>query len=161
MKMKRLLTSCFGLGFMPVASGTWGSVPPVVLFMILSYMDLSVIWTSAVMLIIALAASFVCVKFAPAVIESTGKKDPGEVVADEVAGQCLTFVGLAVTASAGICIAAALGFLLFRFFDITKIGPIKKLEQLPAGWGVLCDDLLAGVFAAIVLQVVVRLTGII
>ncbi len=161
MKMKRLLTSCFGLGFMPIASGTWGSLPPVVLFMVLSYLDLSVIWISAVMLGVALAASVVCVKFTPAVIESTGKKDPGEIVADEVAGQCLTFVGLAVSATGSICIAAVLGFLLFRFFDITKLGPIKKLEQLPAGWGVLCDDLLAGVFAAIILQAVVRLFGII
>ena len=100
-------------------------------------------------------------KFTPAVIEATGKKDPGEIVADEVAGQCLTFVGLAVYATGSICIAASLGFLFFRFFDITKLGPIRKLEQLPAGWGVLFDDLLAGVFAAIVLQVVVRLAGII
>ena len=161
MKMKRLLTSCFGLGFMPIASGTWGSLPPVVLFMILSYLDIGVVWISAVMLSVALAASVVCVKFAPAVIEATGKKDPGEIVADEVAGQCLTFVGLAVSAAGSICIAASLGFLFFRFFDITKLGPIKKLEQLPAGWGVLCDDLLAGVFAAIVLQVVVRLFGIV
>jgi len=161
MKMKRLLTSCFGLGFMPIASGTWGSLPPAILFVILSYLNLSVVWISAVMLGWALAASVVCVKFTPAVIESTGKKDPGEVVADEVAGQCLVFVGLAVSGTTNICIAAVLGFLFFRFFDITKLGPIKKLEQLPAGWGVLCDDLLAGVFAAIVLQVVVRLTGII
>jgi phosphatidylglycerophosphatase A len=161
MKMKRLLTSCFGLGFMPIASGTWGSLPPVVLFMVLSYLDLSVIWISAIMLGVALAASVVCVKFTPAIMEITGKKDPGEIVADEVAGQCLTFVGLAVSATGSICIAASLGFLLFRFFDITKLGPIKKLEQLPAGWGVLCDDLLAGVFAAIVLQAVVRFAGII
>ena len=128
MKMKRLLTSCFGLGFMPIASGTWGSLPPVVLFMILSYLDLGVVWISAVMLSVALAASVVCVKFTPAVIEATGKKDPGEIVADEVAGQCLTFVGLAVSATGSICIAASLGFLFFRFFDITKLGPIRKLE---------------------------------
>lgn len=160
MNMKRLLTSCFGLGFMPIASGTWGSVPPVVLFMTLSYLDFSVVWISVIMLIVALLASIVCVKFAPAVIESTGQKDPGEIVADEVAGQCLVFVGLSLSAG-NICIAASLGFFLFRFFDITKLGPIKKLEQLPAGWGVLCDDLLAGVFAAIVLQMVVRFTNII
>ena len=161
MKMKRLLTSCFGLGFMPIASGTWGSLPPVVLFMILSYLNLGVVWISVIMLGGAVAASFVCVKFAPAVIEATGKKDPGEIVADEVAGQCLVFIGLAVSVSGSICIAAVLGFLLFRFFDITKFGPIKKLEELPAGWGVLCDDLLAGVFAAIVLQAIVRFTDII
>jgi len=161
MNIRRLLTSCFGLGFMPIASGTWGSVPGVILFMVLGYLGLSVVWISAVMLIVVLAASAVCVKFTPAVMKITGKTDPGEIVADEVAGQCMTFVGLAVSATSNICIAAVIGFLLFRFFDITKIWPIRKLEQLPAGWGVLCDDLLAGVFAAVVLQVVVRLAGII
>jgi len=161
MNMKRLLTSCFGLGFMPIASGTWGSLPPAGLFAILCYLNVGVVWISAIMLIWAGAASAVCVAFTPAVTEATGKKDPGEIVADEVAGQCLAFVGLAVSGVGNIAIAAVLGFLLFRFFDITKLGPIKKLEQLPDGWGVLCDDLLAGVFAAIVLQVVVRLFGII
>ncbi|HPS54997.1 MAG TPA: phosphatidylglycerophosphatase A [Sedimentisphaerales bacterium] len=161
MNIRRLLTSCFGLGFMPIASGTWGSVPGVILFMVLGYLGLSVVWISAVMLIVVLAASAVCVKFTPAVMKITGKTDPGEIVADEVAGQCMTFVGLAVSATSNICIAAVIGFLLFRFFDITKIWPIRKLEQLPAGWGVLCDDLLAGVFAAVVLQVVVRLADII
>jgi phosphatidylglycerophosphatase A len=96
--------------------------------------------------------------FAPAIIKATGKDDPGEVVADELAGQALTFlpVPFFITADIStkqICIITALGFLFFRLFDIVKPWPIRKLEKLPKGWGILADDLLAGIFAAIVLLV--------
>jgi phosphatidylglycerophosphatase A len=109
-----------------------------------------------------LAGSVICIKFAPAAIEATGKNDPGEVVADELAGQALTylvipfFIPLAPT-PVQICIITTVGFLLFRFFDILKPWPIRKLEKLPKGWGILADDLLAGVFAAIVLLIIIFL----
>jgi phosphatidylglycerophosphatase A len=108
---------------------------------------------------LALAGSFICVKFAPAVIAATGQTDPREVVADELAGQAVTFLPvsfLAVDAATPgrIWIITALGFGLFRLFDIVKPWPIRKLEKLPKGWGVLADDLLAGVYAAIVLLVI-------
>ena len=163
--MKRMLTSCFGLGFMPIASGTWGSLPPVFIFvgMCLVCSGWGLFAANAVlMVVLAILASIVCVKFTPDIVKVGGKKDPGEIVADEFAGQSVTFIGAYASGYKEIAIVAVAGFLLFRLFDIFKPGPIRKLEKLPDGWGVLADDLLAGVFAAIVLQVglyVVKVNG--
>ena len=158
MKMKRLLTSCFGLGFLPVASGTWGSIPSVVIFALLCYFEVSAVAILMIMAVLALAGSVVCVKFSPDIIAKTGRTDPGEIVADEFAGQALAFLPIsfiATTAISGnqIWIVIGANFLLFRFFDILKPWPIRKLEKLPAGWGILADDLLAGVYASVVLIV--------
>jgi len=160
--MKRLLTSCFGLGRLPLAPGTWGSLPPAIIFGLMSQMQAPAVIISIVMAALTIAGSIVCVKFAPAVIAATGKTDPREVVADELAGQAVTFLvspflAISAVSSRDIWLAAALGFFLFRFFDIAKPWPIRKLEKLPGGWGVLADDLMAGVFAAIVLQIIIRL----
>ena len=155
MTIKRLLTSCFGLGFGPIAPGTWGSLPVAVVFYVLSLSGLAVLEMSIIMLVLILAGSIVCVKFAPKVITVMGKDDPGEVVADEFAGQAVTFLPLlaAPISVKEIMIVTILGFLLFRFFDIFKPWPIRKLEKLPKGWGILLDDLLAGVYALIILNI--------
>jgi phosphatidylglycerophosphatase A len=80
-----------------------------------------------------------------------GKKDPGQVNIDELVGQWLTFLPLA-HAGAG---AILLGFFLFRFFDILKPWPIRRSEHwLPGGWGVMLDDVLAGVYAAACLYLI-------
>ena len=153
MTMKRILTSCFGLGLLPYAPGTWGSVPPAVMYDLLGYLGVTPVTMAIVMTAIILAGAIICVKFSPAVISMTGNNDPREVVADEVAGQAVTF--LAVTpfmntfSTDQICLTTAVGFLLFRLFDISKPWPIRKLEKFPAGWGILFDDLLAGVYAGI------------
>jgi len=151
--MKRLLTSCFGLGLLPMAPGTWGSLPPAVMYDLLGYLGATPFIIAIVMAAFILAGSIICVVFAPAVIAATGKKDPREVVADEVAGQAVTFLAVVPLMSTfstdQICLTTAVGFLLFRFFDITKPWPVRKLEKLPAGWGILADDLLAGIFAGI------------
>jgi len=159
--MKRLLTSCFGLGRLPVAPGTWGSLPVAIIFGLMSQMQAPAVIISIVMATLALAGSVVCVKFAPAAIAATGKNDPREVVADELAGQAVTFLAAPllspeILSIRQIWIITAGGFLLFRLFDIVKPCPIRRLEKLPEGWGVLADDLLAGVYAAIVLQIIIR-----
>jgi len=159
--MKRMLTSCFGLGRLPIAPGTWGSLPPVIIFGLMSWFGASPAMITNVMAALVLAGSFVCVQFAPAAITATGKNDPGEVVADEFAGQAVTFLfspflGMGSATGRQILITAFLGFVLFRLFDIFKPWPIRKLEKYPAGWGILADDLLAGVFAWIVLQICIR-----
>lgn len=154
--MKRLLTSCFGLGFMPIASGTWGSLPPAFIFvgvcLLCSGWGLIAV-NAAVMVVLAIIGSVVCVKYTPHVVQIAGKKDPGEIVADEFAGQSVTFIGAYASGYEEIAIVAVSGFLLFRLFDIFKPWPIRKLEKLPDGWGVLADDLLAGLFAGIILNV--------
>ena len=159
--MKRLLTSCFGLGYLPIAPGTWGSVPIAAVFGLMCYQGVSVITVSVVMGVIVLAGSIICVLFSPEVIEATAKKDPSEVVADEAAGQAVAFIGACGIGAGSAAIITISGFLLFRLFDILKPFPCRRLEKLPNGFGILADDLMAGVYAAIVLQTGIRfwLTG--
>ena len=154
--MKKLLTSCFGLGFLPVAPGTWGSIPAVLIFAVLSLLDLQPTSISIIMFGIAVAASAVCVLMSPDIISLTGKKDPSQIVADEVAGQAIVFLAVFPVSTYQILICSAIGFAAIRFFDILKPFPCKKLENLPSGWGILADDLMAGIYAAIVLQICIR-----
>lgn len=150
-KKEELLTSCFGLGKLPLAPGTWGSLPPVVLYQVLGYL-----WPAAspyVMTFFLLFGSWVCIQYAPVIIAATGKKDPSMVVADEVAGQAVVMLFIALLWPANICNTTALGFFLFRVFDIVKPWPCKKLEKLPGGLGILADDLMAGVYASIVFAI--------
>jgi phosphatidylglycerophosphatase A len=154
--MKRLFTSCFGLGLLPGCPGTFGSLPPAGLFLLLAYLGASAEWISVIMIIWAAAASVICVAFSPEVISATGKKDPREIVIDELAGQCVVFVPAVFFSQPNPLLVAGFGFALFRLFDIAKPFPVKKLEKLPAGWGILADDLLAGVYAAVVLLFISR-----
>lgn len=160
--MKRLLASCFGLGRLPVAPGTWGSLPPAIILALMCHLGASALSVSLVMAALALVGCVICIKFAPAAIAATGETDPREVVADEFAGQAVTFLAVSLltvgaVSTRQIWVITALGFVLFRLFDIVKPWPIRKLEKFPKGWGVLADDLLAGVYAAIVLQIGIRL----
>ena len=159
--MKRMLTSCFGLGWLPLCPGTWCSLPVAVIFAAMCHFGVLAPLISLVMAVLVLFGSAICVIFAPAIIAATGKDDPREVVADELAGQALTFLAVPFLITADIStkqifITTVLGFMLFRLFDIFKPWPIRKVEKLPKGWGVLADDLLAAVFAAIVLLVCFR-----
>jgi len=159
--MKRLIASCFGLGWLPIAPGTWGSLPPAVAFAIMANLHAPAVAILGVMAAFVVAASVACVACVPAVAALAGKTDPGEVVVDEVAGQAVAFLIIPLILPADLsmkqrCLIAGLGFLLFRVLDITKPWPIKKLEALPAGWGVLADDLLAGLFAAVLLAIGVK-----
>lgn len=163
--MKRLLTSCFGLGRLPICPGTFGSLPPALIFFLLCHFGISAPAISVVMAFFVLAGSFVCVAFSPAVIAITGRIDPREVVADEFAGQALTYLAVLfftidTFSSVQILVFTGLGFLIFRLFDIVKPWPINKLQKLPQGWGILADDLLAGVYAAVALFIFQRLWAI-
>ena len=131
--MKRLLASCFGLGRLPIAPGTWGSLPPAAVFAVMWHFGASSVLISMIMAALALAGSAVCVICAPAVIKATGNADPREVVADEFAGQALTFLVIPFLATATIStkqiwVTIVLGFLLFRLFDIVKPWPIRRVE---------------------------------
>ena len=153
MNKPELLTTCFGLGKLPICPGTWGSLPPVVLYQVLGYL-----WPAAnpyVMAFFLIAGSWVCVRYAPPVIAATGKKDPGMIVADEVAGQALTMLAILLFWPENICNSMALGFFLFRIFDILKPWPCRRLEKLPEGVGILADDLMAGVYGGIVAAILI------
>jgi len=84
------------------------------------------------------------------VVEAIWGKDPSKVVIDEVAGMAIGLLFLPVNVKYLLC-----AFILFRFFDIVKPFYIRKMEDLPSGWGIMADDVLAGVYTNIILQAVV------
>jgi phosphatidylglycerophosphatase A len=155
--MKRLLTSCFGLGWLPLAPGSWGSLPSAIIFGLVYYLGGSGVLAASLMVALIVAGSVVCVKFSHVAVAATGNEDPNEVVADEIAGQALTFLAMplmmADVSGRQIVSIVALGYFLFRLFDTVKPWPSYRLEELPAGWGILADDLMAGVYAGIALFV--------
>ncbi|HUT28930.1 MAG TPA: phosphatidylglycerophosphatase A [Sedimentisphaerales bacterium] len=155
--MKRVLASCFGLGRLPIAPGTWGSLPVALAFGLMCHFGASKASAAIVMAALVVVGCVICITCGPAAIAATRKEDPGEVVADEFAGQALTFLvgglGAAVCSWGG----AAAGFILFRLFDIVKPWPICRFEKLPGAWGVLADDLMAGIYAGIGLLILARL----
>lgn len=160
MDWKRWIATCFGLGWLPVAPGSWGSLPPALAFGLLMYAGVPA--AALVVLAVMLAAGCVaCILYAPASIVAKGRDDPSEVVMDELAAQALTFLVLPLLVTRGLCgweclVLAGFGFLAFRVIDITKPWPIRKLERLPAGWGILADDLAAGVGSAILVYIALK-----
>ena len=131
------------IGRIPPAPGTFGSAAAVIAAP-WAFVPLSLPWRVAVLL-----SLFVCGAWAAGRAENVlGKKDPGQVVIDEVLGQWMTFLPLA----SPDLLELAVGFALFRLFDITKLPPIKASEHwLPGGYGVMIDDALAGVYAGVLL----------
>jgi phosphatidylglycerophosphatase A len=145
-----------GLGFFRPASGTWGSLPPVVLAapMILAGAGpASGLWWifALVMAVIVVAFSAICV-IAGDSAEARWGKDPSPVVADETAGMALTLLLMppALFAHEAFFVLLTLGgaFVLFRAMDIAKPWPCNRLQNIPSGWGILLDDLVAAVYAA-------------
>lgn len=114
-------------------------------------------------LLLGLAGSIACVRFAHVGHRLFGRKDAPQIVADEVAGQSLALLMLPWHTSADPTslrwnlLLVAMAFAAFRFFDITKPPPIKQVEALPSGWGVLFDDLIAGVYALALVHVILLL----
>jgi phosphatidylglycerophosphatase A len=151
---KRMLTSCFGLGLLPGAPGTFASVPVAIIFSGSLYWGMPLIPLAIIMAGLVLWGAGICIAFGPAIEALTGRKDPPEIVADEFAGQAtayLIILGLtpAEAIKNHIWLIAAGGFVLFRLFDIAKPWPIRRLERLPAGLGILADDLMAGLYAGL------------
>jgi phosphatidylglycerophosphatase A len=150
MNLRRWISSCFGLGFLPVAPGTWGSLPIAVIFWILCAEGTCTAGINAVMAALIFVGATACVVYGPASIAATGKQDPSEVVMDEFAGQALTYLSFFAISPHNAIFAAVLGFLLFRVLDVLKPWPVYLLEALPGGWGILADDLGAGVIGAVI-----------
>lgn len=156
--MKRLAASGFGLGWLPLAPGSWGSLLPAIVFALLSHFNASSPMIIVVMAALAAAGAVVCVKCAPASIAATGDTDPPEVVADEIAGQAITFALAGSFVSGPVWWAPAVGgFFLFRLFDVIKPSPARRLEKLPQGWGILADDIVAGLYAGLSLAICLKL----
>jgi phosphatidylglycerophosphatase A len=138
----RVLATFFGLGFFPVAPGTLTS-----LAILLLYRFLIPGLALPYLLLILFLLLALGVPASSSYSSALKKKDPGRIVIDEAAGQFLVFVSVAPDWTLLIA-----GFLLFRFFDIVKPFPIRKLEALPSGWGIMADDVAAALLAKALLH---------
>lgn len=163
--VKRWIVSGFGMGYMPVASGTFGSAAAMGLSLAawgavyLAGASLGLL--DGIWLLGALVASFLCVRWAPWAIayyaaRSRKAGDPGVVVLDEFAGQWVALLFMPLGGLHRTLLIFAVQFFLFRIFDVLKPPPARQFERLPAGWGILCDDLAAGAYANLIGQVLFR-----
>ncbi|MBT8135821.1 MAG: phosphatidylglycerophosphatase A [Gammaproteobacteria bacterium] len=143
-----------GLGFLRPAPGTWGSLPPVMVASILVWLQLDRLNIALVLVAFAIASTAACVVWGDYAEKRFGRKDAAEVVADETAGVSLPALAAIILFDTEPLAHAALvaAFILFRLFDISKPWPMKLLEELPAGWGVVVDDLAAGVYSALIIM---------
>lgn len=133
-------------GFFPFAPGTVGSAVGVAVWAAARLAGAT--WVAEALLVVTLLV--VGALAASEAERRLGTTDPGPVVIDEVMGQCVSLIAAPLTWN-----TALLGFLLFRAFDIVKPPPARQLERAHGGWGIMLDDLAAGVYAAIVLRVAV------
>lgn len=141
--MKRLLlaiASVFGAGYFPVASGTFASA--LALLPALALRDAPWGYAAAVLVLAVLG-----VWSSGEAEHILGEKDPHRIVIDEVAGM---FIALAGLPSHWAYVLAA--FVLFRIFDVWKPTPARQAQDLPGGWGVMADDVIAGLYANLLLQ---------
>ncbi|OPX29975.1 MAG: hypothetical protein B1H06_00620 [Candidatus Cloacimonas sp. 4484_143] len=151
MKFSEYISTLFGIGYFPKAPGTAGT-----LFAAIVYFALPDQWfiswqNSTLVLIAILIGSIISVFFISKAEEGLGH-DNGKIILDEFWGYFIAVLFLPKTL---IIIVAA--FVLFRIFDIFKPEPVNVLQKLPKGWGVMADDVMAGVYANIVLQISIRI----
>ena len=147
-KLKPILGSFFYAGFLPNAPGTWGSF--FALFFIY-FIGLYTPWYGIALF--TLFCSFLTV-WVSEECERVWGGDPSPLVMDEFAGQGMAFIGISLlNPDINVFLLLVLGFVFFRFFDIKKPLGVDKLQQLPGGWGILVDDLLAGFYAFLCLKV--------
>ena len=148
-----LVISTCGVGYLPLMPGTYGSLVGVGIFLGLT----QVVKGNALVAVVAgsiIVITFAGIWAASRTEELSGRKDPGKVVVDEVAGQLISLFPLTLFTHWTI-VAVIISFILFRFFDIVKPYPARRLEALKGGPGIMCDDLVAGVYAAVLTSIVV------
>ncbi len=139
-----------GLGYFPVAPGSVGAAAGIAAVVALSRLPIPTVWVSALVGITA------AVIFAAGVPAATGaedyfrRKDPGHVVIDEVVGQMLALLANPRPSWKGLVAA----YLLFRIIDVIKPFPARRLEHLKGGWGIMLDDVAAGVWSLVAFTLV-------
>ena len=138
----QLVATGAGSGYAPFAPGTAGSLVGLLLFWPLSRLPFvgQAGVTIALFLLGTLAAAHLASRL--------GLKDPGIVVVDEVVGQWVSLLLLPLTP-----LTVVLGFLLFRLLDVLKPWPARDFERLPGGWGIMADDVMAGIYANLLVRV--------
>jgi phosphatidylglycerophosphatase A len=139
-KLIKLLATGFGSGLSSFAPGTAGTLVGVVICLLC----LPLPWAMRLLIVIALSALSIYVAGQAEIIYQ--KKDDQRIVIDEIIGLQITMLPVAINVLS-LCAA----FVLFRIFDILKPFPIGNLQRLPGGWGVVADDVLAGIYAGVIM----------
>ena len=157
-RLKLLLATGAGTGYLPIAPGTWASGVVTLLYLALLLGGAGPTATWVVMAILAGASVVGCVAVGALAERHFGRKDPGQMTLDEWAGQALAYIALPGGATWAAALPGAIvGFLAFRVLDIIKPPPARGIQRLPAGWGIAIDDVIAGIYANLVGQLVLRL----
>jgi phosphatidylglycerophosphatase A len=164
-----LSLATWGVGYSPLAPGTMGAAVGVGIYLIVCSAGNRIFanssaqgwnpetllsWRMTSMLLLATVLTVIGVWAATRTEKLLGRKDPGIVVVDEVAGQLITFLFIPLNAGWWVILT---GFIAFRLFDIWKPYPIRRLEMLESGLGIMADDVLAGIYAAILLSLLVSI----
>ncbi len=144
------IATFFGVGYLHPGPGTWGSATTVILWWLLAHW-IAPGWQPWTLVLLALAAILAGIPAATRVARASRRKDPQFVVIDEVAGQLITLFAAPIAWQ-----SLLLGFILFRGFDIVKPPPLRRLEHLPEGIGIVVDDVGAGLYGLAVMQIVLH-----
>ena len=146
-----LLSTFFGIGRLRPGPGTWGSAAAMLLWYGLAYALPAAARTPTV-IALSLVVILVGIPAATQTARASATKDPQFVVIDEVAGQLIALIAAPLAWKTFLA-----GFILFRAFDIVKPPPVRQLEKLPEGAGIVLDDVAAGIYALVVMQLLLRL----
>jgi phosphatidylglycerophosphatase A len=140
----------FGAGLLKPGPGTYGSISAVLLWYAAAHLFQPALIPLAIgTAIAAIIATLIGIPAATIVARESGREDPGHVVIDEVAGQLIALIAIPADWQ-----HAAISLILFRIFDILKPPPIRQLERLPTGTGIMLDDVAAGILALAVAQLI-------
>jgi len=145
-----LAATFFGVGRLRPGPGTWGSSAAVVLWAALAY-GLQPTLRTPICIVLALLFTLIGIPAATRVARASGVKDPQFIVIDEVAGQLIALIAVPLAWKTFLA-----GFILFRAFDIIKPPPVRQIEKLPEGAGIVLDDVAAGIYAFVGMQLLLR-----
>ena len=143
-----VIATGFGAGLSPIAPGTFGSIVGLAAYLLVVLLHLPIGIHYGLLMVLSIWISYIGIWTSTRTAQIYGVHDPGQVVVDEIAGQFITLAFLPIGAPVYLII---LGFILFRAFDIIKPYPIRDLEFLYSGLGIMADDILAGLYAGVLL----------
>jgi phosphatidylglycerophosphatase A len=145
-----LTATFFGIGRLRPGPGTWGSAAAVALWAAASY-GINPSLRTPIAIALAVLITLIGIPAATRVCRASGTKDPQFVVIDEVAGQLIALIAVPLAWKTFLA-----GFILFRAFDIVKPPPLRQLEKLPEGTGIMLDDVGAGIYAFVGMQLLLH-----
>lgn len=147
----RALATVLGIGYLKPGSGTWAAAVTTLLWFAIEYFLVPAALRWPITLAASVVVTFIGIPAATRVARADRDPDPGHVVIDEVAGQLIALIAAPLSWKSFLA-----GFILFRAFDIVKPPPVRQLENLPEGTGIMVDDVGAGLYALIVLQLLLH-----